>query len=167
MKRRDFLGSFALTTIGATMMSREAAAAGVFSPRAPENQGTKPAPLPTMTCYKSPSCGCCKDWVTYAQKSGFTVKTVDMDDLTQVKRDAGIPASLESCHTVLVGAYVLEGHVPADLVKKMLTEKPAIIGLAVPGMVVGSPGMEQGSRKDPYSVIAFAKGGKTSVYARR
>ena len=90
-----------------------------------------------------------------------------MDDLSEVKRSAGVPAQLQSCHTALVGKYVVEGHVPADLVRKMLEEKPAIVGLAVPGMVAGSPGMEQGNAKPPYEVIAFEKGGKTSVYAKR
>ena len=101
------------------------------------------------------------------QANGFTAKIVDMDDLSEVKRNAGVPDRLQSCHTALIGAYVAEGHVPADLVKKMLAEKPKIAGLAVPGMVAGSPGMELGSRTDPYDVIAFTKDGKSSVYAKR
>jgi len=92
---------------------------------------------------------------------------VDMADLTEIKRSAGVPGKLESCHTALVGAYVVEGHVPADLIHKMLNEKPAILGLAVAGMVVGSPGMEQGATKLPYDVTAFTRDGKTSVYAKR
>ena len=125
------------------------------------------APLPPMTVYLSPTCGCCRDWVKHVEKAGFTVKVVAMQDLAQVKRDAGVPAGLESCHTALVGPYVIEGHVPADLVKKLLDEKPKITGLAVAGMVVGSPGMEQGSAKQPYSVMAFTRGGKPTVYATR
>ena len=124
------------------------------------------APIP-MTVYKSPSCGCCKSWVTHMQGAGFTVKVIDMDDLTAVKKNAGVPQKLQSCHTALVGAYVIEGHVPADLVKKMLNQKPQITGLAVPGMVTGSPGMEMGESKDPYDVIAFDRTGKTSVFAKR
>ena len=124
------------------------------------------APIP-MTVYKSPSCGCCKSWVTHMQRAGFTVKVIDMDDLTTVKKNAGVPQKLQSCHTALVGGYVVEGHVPADLVKKMLNQKPQIIGLAVPGMVTGSPGMEMGDSKDPYDVIAFDRTGKTSVFAKR
>ena len=124
------------------------------------------APIP-MTVYKSPSCGCCKSWVTHMQGAGFTVKVVDMDDLTAVKKNAGVPQKLQSCHTALVGTYVIEGHVPADLVKKMLNQKPQIAGLAVPGMVTGSPGMEMGDSKDPYDVIAFDRAGKTSVFAKR
>ena len=120
-----------------------------------------------MTVYKSPSCGCCKSWVTHMQGAGFTVKVIDMDDLTTVKKNAGVPQQLQSCHTALVGGYVVEGHVPADLVKKMLNQKSSIIGVAVPGMVTGSPGMEMGNSKDPYDVIAFDRAGKTLVFAKR
>ena len=123
--------------------------------------------LPAMTVYKSPSCGCCKEWVKHVTAAGFSVNVIDMDNLTMIKGANGVPAALESCHTALVGAYVIEGHVPADLIKKILTEKPAIAGLAVAGMVTGSPGMEQGNAHTPYSVIAFEKSGKTSVYAKR
>ena len=142
-----------------------AGAAAVAVPRfAHAMIGTAPIP---MTVYKSPSCGCCKSWVTHMQGAGFTVKVIDMDDLTAVKKNAGVPQKLQSCHTALVGAYVIEGHVPADLVKKMLNQKPQITGLAVPGMVTGSPGMEMGDSKDPYDVMAFDRTGKTSVFAKR
>lgn len=153
MERREFLGAVALTT------------AGVLLPRSTFAL-TAPAPIP-MTVYKSPTCGCCKEWVKHVQGAGFATKVFDLDDLTKVKQDAGVPDRLQSCHTALVGAFVVEGHVPADLIHKMLKEKPAIRGLAVPGMVTGSPGMEMGNRKDPYDVVAFTKEGKTSVYARR
>jgi hypothetical protein len=118
-----------------------------------------------MTVYKTPDCGCCKDWITYMKGQGFTVAAVDMNDLAEIKRSSGVPAKLESCHTALVGGYVVEGHVPADLVKKILAEKPKIVGLAVPGMPVDAPGM--GSGKTPYDVIAWDKAGKTSVFAKR
>jgi hypothetical protein len=151
MHRRDFVGTLAAASAVAALMPRDLFAA---------------APTP-MTVYKTPTCGCCKEWVTHVKNNGFAPKVIDMDDLSKIKKDAGVPASLESCHTALVGAYVIEGHVPADLVQKLLTEKPKILGLAVGGMVVGSPGMEQGNRKMPYEVTAFTKEGKTSVYARR
>ena len=163
MKRRAFLESALLAGAGTLLVAPRAVAGSPALRRA----SSSVAPLPTMTIYKSPSCGCCKDWVTHVQRAGFTTKVIDMDDLSQLKRDAGVTAELESCHTALVGSYVIEGHVPADLVKKVLTEKPKITGLTVAGMVVGSPGMEQGSTKQPYNVLAFVKGGKTSVYARR
>ena len=118
-----------------------------------------------MTVYKSPSCGCCKDWVKYMQAQGFTAGVKDMNDLSEIKRSLGVPAKLESCHTALVGAYVIEGHVPADLVKKILAEKPQIVGLAAPGMPADAPGM--GNGKTPYDVISWDKAGKTSVFAKR
>ena len=157
MERREFVGSFAALAAGA-----------VIAPRALRADTLTPgAPLPLMTIYKSPSCGCCKEWVKHVQAAGFKTNVVDMDDLTQVKKDAGVPEDLQSCHTALVGAYVVEGHVPVDLVQKLLTEKTKLTGLAVGGMVVGSPGMEQGSMKQPYNVMAFTRGGKSTVYARR
>lgn len=159
MERRQFLESCALASAGLVITSRKALAAGWVSAGA--------LPLPTMIVYKSPSCGCCGEWVKHIKGAGFTVRVIDMEDLTRIKADAGVPAALESCHTALVGTYVVEGHVPADLVKKILAEKPKFLGLSVPGMVVGSPGMEQGNEKHPYNVVAFSRSGQTSVYARR
>lgn len=123
------------------------------------------APVP-ITVYKSPTCGCCAKWIDHVQAHGFQVSAHDLDDLSEVKATFGVPAELESCHTATVGKYVVEGHVPADLIQKMLKEKPDIVGLAAPGMPMGSPGME-GGRKDPYDVIAFDRKGGRSVYAKR
>jgi Predicted metal-binding protein len=123
------------------------------------------APVP-MTVYKTPTCGCCKKWVEHVEAHGFKVTVKDMDDLSEVKSTFGIPEDLQGCHTATVGKYVVEGHVPADLIQKMLKDQPAIAGLAVPGMPMGSPGME-GGRKDPYDVVAFDRKGKRSVYAKR
>jgi hypothetical protein len=122
-----------------------------------------------FTVYKTPTCGCCRSWVTHA-RSVFTdadIRTVDMNDLSEVKAQLGIPASLQSCHTVVTGPYVFEGHVPADLIKRFLDERPKALGLAVPGMPAGSPGMEMGGYKDPYDVLLFEKSGKIRVYAKR
>jgi hypothetical protein len=124
------------------------------------------APIP-IAVYKSPSCGCCKEWVAHLAKNGFAPTVHDLDDLTETKATLGVPHALESCHTAVTGRYVIEGHVPADLIKKLLSDAPkAVVGLAVPGMVQGSPGMETG-RKEPYDVIAFTHDGKASVYGRR
>jgi hypothetical protein len=120
-----------------------------------------------MTIYKSASCGCCKQWVEHARANGFTVRIVDTEDLNSVKREMGIPAGLASCHTVVVGSYLVEGHVPASDVKRLLRERPRVRGLAVPGMPIGSPGMEQGpvSGYERYDVIAFEQSGATRVFA--
>jgi hypothetical protein len=122
-----------------------------------------------MTVYKTPTCGCCRTWVTHARSvlAGYDIRTHDMDDLSEIKATLGVPAALQSCHTAITGPYVFEGHVPADLIKRFLRERPKALGLAVPGMPVGSPGMEMGARKEPYDVVLFEKGGTTRVYARR
>jgi hypothetical protein len=122
-----------------------------------------------MTVYKTPTCGCCRLWVDHARPilSGYELTTIDMDDLSEVKARLGVPSALQSCHTVITGPYVFEGHVPADLIKKFLGEKPKALGLAVPGMPMGSPGMDMGSAKQPYEVLLFDRAGATGVYARR
>ena len=121
---------------------------------------------PLVTVYKSPTCGCCAAWVDHLRASGFTVETVDVADLDAVKRQYGIPDSLASCHTAVVGGYVVEGHVPAEDVRRLLAERPEAGGLAVPGMPVGSPGMEApDGRTEPYAVLLVDDGG-TTVFSR-
>lgn len=125
------------------------------------------ADAPLAVVYKSPSCGCCKAWVAHMQQNGFRVETHDTDNVDPVKDEAGVPQGARSCHTARVGGYAIEGHVPADLVRRLLREHPGdIAGLAVPGMVTGSPGME-GPNPQHYDVIAFTKDGHTRVYASR
>ena len=109
-----------------------------------------------MTVYKSPTCGCCAKWVEHVKKAGFAVTVKDVPNVGEVKLARGLPAELASCHTAIVGDYVIEGHVPADVVQKLLKEKPTVVGIAVAGMPMGSPGME-GDRVDHYNVIAFEK----------
>ena len=118
-----------------------------------------------VTVYKSPTCGCCKKWVEHLEQNGFEVKAYDVRDVVSYKLRMGVPAALGSCHTALVDGYVIEGHVSADDIKKLLTQRPAISGLAVPGMPVGSPGMEQGNRRDRYDVLSFTEDGATAVFA--
>lgn len=122
------------------------------------------AALPTVLVYKTESCGCCNAWVDHLRAAGFTVDARDVVDLMSIKRDAGVPASHASCHTALVDGYVVEGHVPADQIERLLAERPEVAGLAVPGMPVGSPGME-GPGAGPYQVLAFDRQGSSSVYA--
>lgn len=129
-----------------------------------------PAPARTVIqVYKSPTCGCCKNWVDHIRANGFQTEIFDITDeeLQARKAKLGVGPRLASCHTAIVNGYVVEGHVPAADIQRMLKEKPAIIGIAAPGMPVGSPGMEvPGGRKDTYDVVAFSKGGATRVYAR-
>ena len=161
--RRDFV-ALSLGTAGALVIGGRALyAARGQAQRAPQ------ATLPPMTVYKSATCGCCTGWVEHARTNGFTVRTVDTEDLGSVKRELGVPERLASCHTVVVGAYVIEGHVPAMDVKRLLAERPDVRGLAVPGMPIGSPGMEQGppSAYQRYDVLTFTRAGLTTVFARR
>ena len=120
----------------------------------------------TITVYKDANCGCCKSWIEHLRKHSFTVIARDTNDLSGIKRTARVPERLGSCHTGIVNGYVVEGHVPAADIQRMLDEKPKIAGIAVPGMPVGSPGMEVGARKDPYEVIAFSRDGSTKVFAK-
>ena len=119
-----------------------------------------------IVVYKSPTCGCCGKWVEHMEKAGFSVDVENRRDLAPIKHELGVPGRMQSCHTAKVGDYFVEGHVPAELVKQLLADKPDIKGLTVPGMPMGSPGME-GPRKDPYNVIAIDKDGRARVYARR
>ena len=107
--------------------------------------------------YKTPTCGCCGNWVNHLRAAGFDVKTTDLPDLTALKRSNGVPQSMASCHTALVGGYVIEGHVPASDIRRLLKERPRVAGLAVPGMPMGSPGMEHPDprRHEAFEVIAF------------
>ncbi|MBK8247581.1 MAG: DUF411 domain-containing protein [Gemmatimonadetes bacterium] len=124
---------------------------------------------PIMQVYKSATCGCCKSWVEKMKAAGFEVRVTDLDEsaLQEVKAKRGVGENLQSCHTAVVNGYVVEGHVPAADIHRMLKEKPAIAGIAAPGMPRGSPGMEvPGGAKDPYQVLTFTRSGKTSVFAR-
>ena len=117
--------------------------------------------------WKDPNCGCCKDWVAHMQDNGFAVTVHDSGN-NAVRTRLGLPQKLGSCHTALVGGYLLEGHVPAGDVRKLLAQKPKALGLAVPGMPVGSPGMDgavYGGRRDPHDVLLVARDGSTSVFS--
>jgi hypothetical protein len=114
--------------------------------------------------YKSPVCGCCQKWVDHLRSRGYNVTVSDMLDVSRVKRDLGVPSGASSCHTALVGGYFIEGHVPEEDISRLLAERPNIAGLAVPGMPIGSPGME-GPNPHAYSVLAVHKDGKVTVFA--
>lgn len=117
-----------------------------------------------ISVYKTPTCGCCGKWVEHMRANGFTPTVTNMPDVTEVKTRNGVPARLGSCHTSLIGGYVIEGHVPAEDIKRLLREKPAIVGLAAPGMPAGSPGMDV-PNSPPYDVVSFDKNGRTKVWA--
>jgi hypothetical protein len=124
-------------------------------------------PKVLVEVWKDPDCGCCQDWVKHLESSGFAV-TVHHGGNTEMRAKLGIPARLGSCHTALVGGYAVEGHVPATDIRRLLKDKPQAVGLTVPGMPVGSPGMDApayGGRRDPYDVLLVPKSGEPRVYA--
>lgn len=147
MKRRNFLSTLALAAASAAIPAFAADA------------------LPEVHVYKSPTCGCCSAWVDHLKAAGFPVKVTEVGDTTAARKRHGLPDRFGSCHTAIVAGYVVEGHVPAAEIKRLLAMKPAAIGLAVPAMPVGSPGMEVGGRQDPYDVFLIDKNGRETVFA--
>jgi len=121
--------------------------------------------LPIVQVYKSPTCGCCSKWVAHLEANGFKVEATDVNDMSLIKRSYGIPGALASCHTAVVGDYLVEGHVPAEDIIQLLKQKPAIKGIAVPGMPIGAPGMEMGNRFMPYDILLMKKDGSSEVFA--
>ncbi|OCH14622.1 DUF411 domain-containing protein [Aliivibrio sp. 1S128] len=117
-----------------------------------------------VVVYKSPYCGCCTEWVEHMEENGFTVKIEDHENMNPIKERLGVDPSLASCHTAVINDYVFEGHIPADDIKQFLAEPRDFKGLAVPGMPMGSPGMEYGDKKDRYQVVAFKENGKLALF---
>lgn len=137
----------------------------------PITQSTTPATttiaaaLPEMTVYKSAACGCCKDWVSYVEKAGYSVKAIDHDNVDSIKAAHGLTKpALKSCHTAIIDGYVIEGHVPLSDIERMLAERPDIVGLTAPGMPMMSPGMGSETPKD-YDVLAFDKNSQSRIYS--
>ena len=127
--------------------------------------GVAAAPVP-VEVWKAPTCGCCKDWIRHLESNGFRVKVHDSGN-TAARARLGIPTRLGSCHTAQVQGYAIEGHVPAREIRRLLAERPGVVGLAVPGMPIGSPGMdgpEYGAHKDPYDVLLVSKDGRATSY---
>lgn len=155
MTRRGMLRGVA----GLAALTGMGAAAGVML-------SASPGLADEITVHKTPTCGCCGAWVTHLEENGFTVKVEEHSQgaLNRIKQKLGVPEAMESCHTGIIDGYLVEGHVPASDIKRLIAERPAVDGLSVPGMPIGSPGMEMGDQKDRYDVIAFGKG-EPSVFA--
>lgn len=171
MERRSFLRVAGASIAGAILHSvaatplHAASIADADRSFAPTGPNAQPNPI-AMVVYKSPTCGCCTAWIEHVERNGFRCTVHNLPDLMETKAAFGVPRELESCHTAQVGGYLVEGHVPADLIQRLLREKPAARGIAVPGMPIGSPGME-GGRPERYDVLLFDRAGKTRVYATR
>jgi len=159
MRRLSTLGALAL--LAACGNADAAPEAGEVALATPDQD------LPTLLVYKTATCGCCSGWVEHMRQAGFTVDARDLPnntELMRVKVDAGVPGAMATCHTALVDGYVIEGHVPAEQVKRLLAERPQVAGIAVPGMPTGSPGME-GPSPQPYRVHSFDRQGGSAVFA--
>lgn len=154
LSRRTFLAA-----IPATLVACSAGPA--------ESQASANAALPPMRVHKTPTCGCCNAWIDHLRADGFTVEAIDVADTTPIARRLGVPDRLRSCHTAEIGGYAIEGHVPAADIRRLLQERPDAAGIAVPGMPIGSPGMEMGNRREPYQVLLFRRDGATRVFANR
>jgi hypothetical protein len=118
-----------------------------------------------IVVYRSPTCGCCEKWVQHLQENQFIVNDIVTDGMVEIKQKYGVPGNLASCHTAIIDGKVVEGHVPARDIKRMMKLKGDVVGISVPGMPSGTPGMEMGGRKDPYQVISFDKEGKYEVFS--
>jgi hypothetical protein len=131
-----------------------------------DSQSAQDTGVSDFVVYQTPWCGCCSKWVDHLRENGFVVRTEEVTDIMRVKLKHNVGREISSCHTAVVEGYVIEGHVPADLIKRLLEERPPVAGLTVPGMPMGSPGME-GPYKQPYETLTFDRKGNTEIYARR
>lgn len=165
MNRRSFtyrlLAVGLLSTGGSLTRSRPAQAA----PSVPQPEAIAPTTY-ELTVFRSPTCGCCKDWTAHIQAAGFAVDDRITENMDAIKQRYGLPAGLDSCHTALVGGYVIEGHVPAEDVQRLLAEKPNVVGITAPGMPMGSPGMETDEDTAPYTVFSFKADGTVAAFAQ-
>ena len=122
-------------------------------------------PVPVVvSAYRSPTCGCCKGWLDHLRQAGFTVKDYVTNDLASVKQRYGVPPQLQSCHTARIGGYTVEGHSPASAIQRLLKKRPQVAGIAVPGMPLGSPGMESPFKKESYTVFTFTESGRSQAF---
>jgi hypothetical protein len=137
----------------------------VSTTRGIQDQQTPLKPIVlNATVYHSPDCNCCGGWIDHLKTQGFKITDFSVPDIETIKQKYNVPDNLSSCHTAIVNRYVIEGHVPADDIKRLLQEKPNVVGLSVPQMPVGTPGMEMGNRKDPFSVFSFDGNNSVAVF---
>ncbi len=137
------------------------AGSAVLAEPAPETAAAEDLKL---TVYHDPNCGCCGEWMAHMQDNGFAVESMTQSGINEIKQKLGVPQQVWSCHTALVEGYVVEGHVPADDVKRLVSGKPDVVGIAVPGMPLGSPGMEYGEQRMAFDVVSFDEAGETAVF---
>lgn len=148
-----------------TALLGSACAIGLALTALPARVEARSAETPVVvTAYRSASCGCCKGWLEHLRQAGLQVKDQVVTDVGVLKRRYGVPAALASCHTARVGEYTVEGHIPASVIRKLFRERPDVSGIAVPGMPLGSPGMEAGNRRENYTVFSFTRSGTVAPF---
>lgn len=161
------MGPVRTFVLGISMLCVGVCAHAEDKPNADTARSTTAGPsAEKVMVHKNAGCGCCEHWVSHMQRYGFDVTAQNVENMNSIKERVGVPPGMGSCHTAEVGGYFIEGHVPAEEVKRLLVERPKAKGLTVPGMPTGSPGMEQGDRIDPYEVHLVHEDGTTSVYAK-
>lgn len=168
MRRRNSLYSIVvnlvLVAINTSIMLGILGSIAPISYASTISQPTLKAQTPNITVYRSPECTCCGGWIKHLKTEGFSVQDFPTSDIEAVKQKLQVPDDLTSCHTAMIDGYVIEGHVPANDIKRLLEKKSNISGLSVPNMPVGTPGMEMGNRKDPFSVLSFDNKNKIAVF---
>ena len=164
-RSKAFIAGLAATTVAIAGCTAATEAGGSSFSITSEATGVQAALTSEITVFRSPTCGCCGKWIEHAEAAGFQVKDEVTEDMSAIKQQYGVPQTLTSCHTTVVGNYIIEGHVPAEDVQRLLMEKPDVAGIAVPGMPIGSPGMESGDYVEPYNVFSFTESGETTVFA--
>ncbi len=150
---------------GGTVIATGALAGGLLLRQSPAVASFEPGKTGEIVVYKTPTCGCCGAWVQHLDDAGLKTSTVNQDDLTKTREKLGAPADLRSCHIAVADGYVVEGHVPAEAIKKLLAERPDAVGIFVPGMPLGSPGMEGPYGSQAYSVILLRRDGSREIFA--
>ncbi len=165
MKRRFFLSG--LAAVGAIAAGTNLSGCTTTPNSAAQlvANTTQSSPAPELTVFRSPTCNCCGKWIDHMEAAGFQIKDEVTEDMDAIKQQYGVPDSLSSCHTGIINGYVVEGHVPAEDVQRLLAEQPNVAGIAAPGMPMGSPGMDSGDTVEPYTVFSFTEDGNTAPFA--
>lgn len=167
MKRRLFMSGLAATGLVATGIALNSCTTtqNSMAQLVTDTGIARQSPLPKLTVFRSPTCNCCGKWIEHMEAAGFQIQDEITEDMSTIKQQYGVPDDLSSCHTALVNGYVVEGHVPAEDVQRLLAEQPNVVGIAAPGMPVGSPGMDSGDEVEPYTVFSFTEDGNREPFA--
>ncbi len=161
---RYFSRLLRLVFIAGTVLLFAVGCNSVSKSRTAETQALSPKPTEALVVYRTPTCGCCRVWVERMRAKGFEIRDNVVENVDDIKAQYGLPENLQGCHSTVVAGYLVEGHVPAEDIQRLLTEKPNVSGITVPGMPIGSPGMESGDTVEPYASLTFDRDGSTTIF---